>query len=107
LHDAWNMIENKTKWTRTTDEVSAVKDINAAMNAIHNAQVVAYPAKFDMKDDDITTHKERVNKALEYLNQAHSALDEDKDDLNGLEPKVRTDIDNAIGLIKSAIATIK
>ena len=101
------MIEHRPGgWTRTANEIEAVKQIDAAINEIKMASIddgkdindhVAMDEKPDLAG--------RLHDALQYLNKARADVGQDEDSglAKGLQKRAFLNIDAAIKSVRAAI----
>jgi hypothetical protein len=101
------MIEHRPgNWQQTTDEVEAVKRIDAAINEIKKASIddgknLEDHPKVDEKND----HDGRLHEAVDFLRKARQDISHDEDNkfAQGLQARAYDHIDHAIDFVKKAI----
>ena len=102
----WMLNHRPGNWAQTSDEIEAVKQIDAAINEIKLASI------FDGKNiddhpkmDEKADHVGRLHDALDYLNKARAdvAKDEDSGLAKGLQKRAYLNIDAAIKSVRAAI----
>ena len=102
----WMLEHRPGNWTQTTDEVEAVKKIDAAISEIKKASIDDGKDINDHpKAEEISDHQGRLKKALEWLKIAKKEVDlaEDNAATLGLQQKVLDHISGAIKLVNKAI----
>ena len=101
------MIEHRPgNWTQTTDEVEAVRRIDAAIAEIKKAAIddgknLEDHPKVDEKND----HDGRLHVAIDFLRKARQDISHDEDNkfAQGLQMRAYEHIDGAIAAVKKAI----
>jgi hypothetical protein len=101
------MIEHRPgNWQQTTDEVEAVRQIDAAISEIKKASIddgknlADHPAV-----DERNEHDGRLHVAVDYLKKARQDIGQDEDNrfAQGLQERAYLHIDNAISAVRKAI----
>ena len=94
------MIEHRPgDWVRSVHEVDAARQIDWAITEIKKAAIDdGRDIKWHPPVDELPTHPGRLQKALEYLNKAHSDVAQEED--NAFAKGLRN---RAIGAIDAAI----
>jgi hypothetical protein len=101
------MIEHRPgNWEQTTDEVEAVKHIDAAIGEIKKAaiddgkNIADHPAV-----DERNEHDGRLHVSLDFLRKARQDVGQDEDNhfAQGLQDRAYLHIDAAINAVKKAI----
>ena len=101
------MIEHRPgNWAQTTDEVEAVRRIDAAIAEIRKAAIddgknLEDHPKVDEKND----HDGRLHVAIDFLRKARQDISHDEDNkfAQGLQMRAYEHIDGAIAAVKKAI----
>jgi hypothetical protein len=108
LRSARWMIEHRPgDWQRTIDEVSAVTQIDAAINEIKKASIDDSKDLNDHpKANEIPEHIGRLHAAVDYLKKAHENVNKEEDNgfAQGLRASSLKHINEAIRLTKKAIS---
>jgi hypothetical protein len=101
------MIEHRPgDWARTTDEIEAVRQIDAAIGEIKKA---AIEDGKDIQDhphvDELPDHNGRLHAAVDFLRKARQDVGHDEDNVfaQGLQGRAYMHIDAAIDATKRAI----
>jgi hypothetical protein len=96
----WLIEHRPGNWAQTTDEVEAVRQIDAGINDIKKAAINDGKSLTDHPPvDEQPDHRGRIHQALQFLNKARAdvAREEDNSYATGLRDRALRHIDAAIG----------
>jgi tetratricopeptide (TPR) repeat protein len=102
----WMLEHRPGNWQQTTDEIEAVKRIDAAINEIKKASIDDGKDINDHpKVDEIPDHAGRLHKANDFLKKAREDVNKDEDNAfaKGLKKRALDHINEAIKITDKAI----